>query len=102
MSAISVTDALNVIHDALECLTAEPAYDNLRGAGAVCCKSMRDQLEAAQRTIGAKQARIDALMTEYCPDEMTAEQWEEWGRNQVPVSPDEGITDERATPKVQP
>jgi hypothetical protein len=35
------------------------------------------ELEAAE-----KQARIDALMLEYCPDEMTPEQVEEWGRHQ--------------------
>lgn len=28
------------------------------------------------------QAKIDALMLEYCPDEMTAEQLEEWARSQ--------------------
>ncbi|MDE2107127.1 MAG: hypothetical protein KGL39_58520 [Patescibacteria group bacterium] len=33
-----------------------------------------------------QQARIDVLMLEYCPDEMTPEQMEEWGRNQRPVS----------------
>jgi hypothetical protein len=31
------------------------------------------------------QARIDALMLEHCPDEMTAEQLAEWGNSQVPV-----------------
>lgn len=40
-------------------------------------------LEIAQ---DEKQAKIDALMLEYCPDEMTPEQTEEWGRNQRPVS----------------
>ena len=31
------------------------------------------------------QARVDALMLEYCPEEMTPEQIAEWGRNQVAV-----------------
>lgn len=31
------------------------------------------------------QARIDALMLEHCPDEMTPEQIAEWERHQVPV-----------------
>lgn len=33
----------------------------------------------------ALQARIDALMLEYCPDEMTAEQLAEWAKNQKPA-----------------
>lgn len=33
--------------------------------------------------VNARQAKIDSLMQEYCPDEMTPEQWDEWGRNQV-------------------
>ena len=41
----------------------------------------RDQLRAA---VARLQARIDALMLEYCPDEMTAEQTAEWARHQVP------------------
>ena len=36
--------------------------------------------------VAAKQARIDALMLEYCPDEMTPEQVDEWARHQRPVS----------------
>ena len=32
----------------------------------------------------ALRARIDALMLEYCPDEMTSEQTAEWARHQVP------------------
>src|SRR4051812_43759548 len=34
--------------------------------------------------IGAKQAHIDALMLEHCPDEMTPEQLEEWASHQRP------------------
>jgi len=34
------------------------------------------------------QAKIDALMLEYCPDEMTPEQLANWGANQRPVSPE--------------
>lgn len=36
--------------------------------------------------IDAQQARIDALMLEFCPEEMTEEQRAEWARNQVPAS----------------
>ena len=31
------------------------------------------------------QAKTDALMLEYCPDEMTEEQLENWGRHQTPA-----------------
>lgn len=33
---------------------------------------------------GAKQAQIDRLMLEYCPDEMTPEQMREWEKNIKP------------------
>jgi hypothetical protein len=36
----------------------------------------------------ALQARIDALMLEFYPDEMTARQVATWGSNQVRVSPE--------------
>jgi hypothetical protein len=42
------------------------------------------------RHIGSLQARIDELMLEYCPDEMTQERFDEWARHQVPV--DEGVS----------
>jgi hypothetical protein len=31
-------------------------------------------------------AKIDALMLEFCPDEMTPEQVEQWGENQKPAA----------------
>jgi len=34
----------------------------------------------------ALQAKIDALMLEYCPEDMTKEQLEEWAAHQKPVS----------------
>lgn len=36
--------------------------------------------------VGEQQARIDRLMLEFWPDEMTPEKIEEWGRNQKVVS----------------
>lgn len=35
------------------------------------------------RALDAKQAKIDALMLEFCPGEMSAEQRAEWARSQV-------------------
>lgn len=43
-------------------------------------------LEAAMDEIASLQAKIDRLMLEYCPDEMTPEQVGEWGNHQVPAS----------------
>lgn len=37
-------------------------------------------------SIGSLQARIDALMLEYCPEEMSEEQIKEWGGNQKVAS----------------
>lgn len=39
--------------------------------------------------LAAKQAKIDNLMLEYCPDEMTPEQMAEWAKYQRPLNPDE-------------
>jgi hypothetical protein len=38
------------------------------------------------RELATKQARIDALMLEHCPDEMTPEQLAEWARHQQPAA----------------
>jgi len=40
---------------------------------------------AAQRKADSLQAKVDALMLEYCPEEMTPEQVEEWGQHQRPA-----------------
>lgn len=41
--------------------------------------------EDAMRVIGDLQAKIDRLMLEYCPGEMTEEQKAEWAKHQKPV-----------------
>lgn len=47
---------------------------------------MQGFAEVAARKADALQARIDALMLEYCPEEMTEAQKENWARHQRPVS----------------
>ena len=51
------------------------------------------RMEAFALTVAAKadalQARIDDLMLEFCPDEMTEAQRANWARHQKPVSDDE-------------
>ena len=44
--------------------------------------------EYAARTADDRQARIDALMLEFCPDEMTEAQKDNWAKHQRPVSDD--------------
>ncbi len=46
--------------------------------------AMVHEVERLTRERGSLQARIDALMLEYCPDEMTHEQTAEWARSQTP------------------
>lgn len=52
-------------------------------------------MTAAQRA-DAIQAKLDALMLEYCPDEMTPEQLSNWERRQRPVSDEEQANIEAA------
>lgn len=35
-----------------------------------------------------KQAQVDALMLEYCPDKMTTKQIKDWGESQKPIKED--------------
>ena len=44
----------------------------------------------------ALQAKIDALMLEYCPEDMTPEQIENWNRHQRAATPEEEANIERA------
>lgn len=42
-------------------------------------------LECAKQVWDHQQAKIDELMMEYCPEEMTEEQVQEWKKNQKPL-----------------
>lgn len=55
-----------------------PFLDGVPSADAKEVANLRQQLADLQ-------SRIDALMLEHCPDEMTPEQVAEWARNQVVV-----------------
>jgi hypothetical protein len=41
--------------------------------------------EEAAKLADSKQAKIDSLMLEFCPDEMTEQQRAEWAKHQRPV-----------------
>lgn len=56
-------------------------------------RNSQDAIELLQAELAYKQAQIDRLMLEYCPDEMTSEQIAEWGRNQRPVDGVEDLLD---------
>jgi len=45
---------------------------------AECC----EELDSLHKKLSAAQAKIDELMLEYCPDEMTKEQLVEWAKHQ--------------------
>src|SRR3546814_3168689 len=53
--------------------------------------------EGAERDALAKQARIDALLMEYCPDEITGDQLENWMVAQPPVPEPERYVTLKAT-----
>lgn len=44
--------------------------------------SVHEALAWYRRELDAKQAKIDELMMEYCPDEMTEDQLVEWAKHQ--------------------
>jgi len=49
-----------------------------------------EEVRRLERELAAKQARIDELMQEYCPEEMTPDQLDTWARHQQlsPLSPE--------------
>ena len=47
---------------------------------------LREEIERLCAQVAALQARVDALMLEFCPEEMSAEQVAEWARHQRPAS----------------
>jgi predicted RNase H-like nuclease (RuvC/YqgF family) len=65
----------------LEKKNAQYAKMCVRNDEWLCARDQEIQrLDAALR---AKQAKIDALMWEFCPDEMTSEQITEWKKHQA-------------------
>jgi hypothetical protein len=46
-------------------------------------QSISDKLAEVEKQRDELQAKVDSLMLEYCPEEMTPEQIENWGKHQV-------------------
>lgn len=110
-------DCKNTFHQPFKCVTcgAQKLYDSTllaaqqraEKAEAECAakdtliadwygrtRKAEAELAALKVERDSMQAKIDALMLEYCPDEMTPGQVEEWGKHQKP-SPDQGDSNER-------
>lgn len=49
-------------------------------------EALRTENERLCAQVDALQAKVDALMLEFCPDEMTEQQIETWARHQRPAS----------------
>jgi hypothetical protein len=65
-------------------MTPHDELEELLGAYAVCFGRpiLRKKLHAL---LDRQQAKIDALMMEYCQEEITPEQYEEWKKHQRPA-----------------
>ena len=64
-------------------------YPTAFGHAAHCSHSIRDVVDRAEKAecrAERLQAKVDALMLEYCPDEMTPEQLAEWEKHQAEVA----------------
>lgn len=65
-----------------------------------CRHDHDDEVSRLRREVASKQAQIDSLMLEYCPDEMTDEQMGNWERHQIPSSMEREIALSVATGRV--
>jgi hypothetical protein len=61
------------------------AAERQRNVFAQQANEYAEEVRALRARIAELEARIDALMLEHCPDEMTPEQVAEWAKHQVPA-----------------
>ena len=61
-----------------------------------------DEIERLRGELAATEAKIDALMLEYCHDEMTEEQVQRWANNQRMLSDEEVAAIDSAIKEKQP
>jgi hypothetical protein len=69
-------------------VVAKLEYDILEAELAACSDAFdrqQEQLDRHADQLASKQAKIDSLMFEYCPEEITEEQFNEWKKHQQPV-----------------
>ena len=67
-----------------------PSHEGTSGA------NWKAAAESMEKHAESLQAKIDALMLEYCPEDMTPEQVEEWGRHQRAATPEQEVQIETA------
>lgn len=75
-----ILEAAGELH-ALKKIVDDPGLLRLH---AVAIRQKR--IEQLEGELAEAQAKIDRLMLEYCPDEMTTAQIENWAKHQKPVS----------------
>lgn len=61
-----------------------------------CIERIRSSAEAAESRLATVEAKLDAVMLEYCPGEMTPEQVANWEAHQRPATAEETATIEAA------
>jgi len=49
-------------------------------------EKLANHCKELERQLASKQAEVDALMLEFCPEELTREQVEEWAKHQKPAA----------------
>ncbi len=71
---------------AIEALQKELGYSKMAAdEEAKFADEYKAKFEAQVKQIAHQQYLIDSLMIEFCPDEMTTEQWENWKAHQRKV-----------------
>lgn len=74
-----VGEVMHNAADEIERLDADAACERAEK------ESLKIQVLYLMRALHAKQAKIDALMLEFCPGEMSKEQRDEWAEHQRPA-----------------
>ena len=98
MSSNDKNDALGALQNARDLAAVKAAHAEAleewsRAEGEL--KALRSESGPTDREL-TLQAKIDALMLEYCPEDMTPEQVEEWGRHQRAATPEQEVQIETA------
>lgn len=80
-----LTDVKQKIESIFQYCDVTPDAEITAMSIAVLLTGMPDVLDEVIALLHSQQAKIDWLMLEYCPDEMTQEQKENWAAHQKPA-----------------
>jgi hypothetical protein len=61
----------------------------LKMLASLITKPLEEKIAEQQKELGDRQAKIDSLMLEYCPEDMVVCQLENWANHQAPIKPQE-------------